>query len=81
MDFLLQNSAKIAFILGFTNITSLVLVLFSCRCMMGIKLFVYLMKYSWYKRFYTNHCYYWWVFIISVLLHTVFAFVAFGNPF
>lgn len=81
MDFLLTNSAKILYIFGITNIISLLLVLFSCRCMMGIKLFVSLMKYPWYKRFYINHCYYWWVFIISVILHTTFAFVAFGNPF
>jgi len=72
---------KIVFILGFINLISLLLVLFSCRCLIGVK-FVENMwqKYEWYKKFYNKHCYYWWLFIISVLLHTILAFLIFGNP-
>lgn len=79
MDFL-RFAPKLVYILGITNLVSLLLVLFSCRCMMGVRLFAQLMKRSWYKRFYTSHCYYWWVFVISVAFHSVLALVAFGNP-
>ena len=73
---------KIVFILGITNILSILLVFLSCRCLIGIK-FVNKMwqKYNWYKKFYSKHCYFWWIFIISVLLHAIFAFIIFGNPF
>ena len=74
--------AKIAFVLGFTNIISILLVFFSCRCLVGTA-FVKKMwdRYGWYRKFYNTHCLYWWIFIISVLLHTVLAFMSFGNPF
>jgi len=65
---------KIVFILGFVNILGLLLVLFSCRCL-GFRLHISRSK------FYNYHCYYLWIFIISVLVHVVFAFIAFGNPF
>lgn len=71
---------KLVFILGITNILSILLVFFSCRCLIGIKFVNKMWQYEWYKKFYNKHCYYWWVFIISVLLHTIIAFVIFGNP-
>jgi len=72
--------AQIVFILGITNIISLFFVLLSCRCMLGT--FVNkLWKYEWYKKFYSLHCYFWWIFIISVIFHAVLAIITFGNPF
>ncbi|MAG47109.1 hypothetical protein CL617_00765 [archaeon] len=72
---------KLVFILGITNIIALFLVLLSCRCMGSVKIINYFWKYEWFKKFYSLHCYYWWLFVISVLLHAVFAFIVFGNPF
>lgn len=80
-EFLAFYGIKLVYILGISNVVFLLLVLVSCRCMMGVQMFARLMQYSWYKRFYTLHCYYWWAFIISVVLHTFFAFMTFGNPF
>ncbi len=67
---------RLIFILGITNIIGLLLVLLSCRCIPGIanKLF----RYGWYKKFYIKHCYFWWLFVGSVLLHTALAFLVFG---
>ncbi|MCH8329041.1 MAG: hypothetical protein IIB81_01465 [Nanoarchaeota archaeon] len=72
--------AKAAYLLGYANIIGLLLVLFSCRCIMGIKPET-LSKSNFYTKFYKYHCYYWWFFIISVALHAVLAVTAFGNPF
>lgn len=72
---------KLVFILGIINILSILLVFFSCRCMAGIKLVNKMLQYEWYKKYYSKHCYYWWIFVISVLLHTILAFLIFGNPF
>ncbi len=71
--------AKFVYILGWLNIIGLILVLFSCRCALG-KL-VSLSKSKLYMKFYRYHCYYWYFFIISVVIHAIFAITAFGNPF
>ncbi|MBT3394257.1 MAG: hypothetical protein HN411_04015 [Waddliaceae bacterium] len=77
-DFLI--AAKAAYILGWVNIFSLIVILFSCRCILGLRI-EKLSKSKLYMRFYRYHCYYWWVFIISVALHAILAITAFGNPF
>jgi len=69
------------FILGITNALSLLLVLFSCRCVMRKTYFVRLIERSrLYEKFYNYHCYYWWIFIISVILHATLALYAYGIP-
>ena len=76
----LNLGVKLVFILGIVNILSILLVFFSCRCLVGVKFVNKLWQYGWSKRFYSMHCYYWWVFITSVFLHTILAFLIFGNP-
>ena len=71
---------KAAYLLGYANILGLILVLFSCRCIMGTKPQT-LSKSKFYMKFYSYHCYYWWFFIVSVALHALLAITAFGNPF
>lgn len=71
---------KLVFILGVINIAGLLLVFFSCRCLMGRKFAERLWKHGFYKKFYNYHCYFWWIFMISVLLHTAVAFLTFGIP-
>lgn len=71
---------KLTFILGITNIIGISLVFLSCRCLMGKNLSKFLFKYDWYKKFYGYHCYYWWFFIISVLLHSLIALTTYGIP-
>ncbi len=65
---------RLIFILGITNIIGLLLVLLSCRCIGSARLF----RHGWYKKFYNLHCYFWLLFIGSVLLHTTLAFLVFG---
>ncbi len=71
---------KLTYILGITNIVFGILILLSCRCMAG-KFIMKLYKYQWYQKFYRYHCYYWWVFILSVFAHAILAINVFGNPF
>ncbi len=71
---------RLIFILGIINIVGFVLVLLSCRCIMGAKLAKGLWQSELYKKFYSKHCYYWWLFLASVLLHTTLAFLVFGLP-
>ena len=73
-------SAKIVYVLGISNIVFGLLILFSCRCMLGLVIGK-LMKYNWYRKFYSIHCWFWWLFIISVFLHAVLAIITYGNPF
>ena len=72
--------AKATYLLGYANIIGLLLVLFSCRCIIGINPKA-LTKTKFYLAFYKYHSYYWWFFIISVALHAILAITAFGNPF
>ncbi|MDP7623277.1 MAG: hypothetical protein QF436_04155 [Candidatus Woesearchaeota archaeon] len=72
--------AKATYLLGYANIIGLLLVLFSCRCIMDINPKAS-SKSKFYLVFYKYHSYYWWFFIISVALHAILAITAFGNPF
>lgn len=73
-------AAKLAYILGLTNLIGLLLVFFSCRCIMALKP-TRLSNSKAFMKFYRGHCYYWWFFIISVVAHAILAITAFGNPF
>jgi hypothetical protein len=75
------TAARLVFILGITNLVTGGLVLLSCRCIPGSKVTGNLMKYQAYKRFYRYHCYIWWVFLISVAVHAVFAIGFYGVHF
>lgn len=72
---------KILYLLGITNIIAFLLIFFSCRCLAGIELIKKLMGYEWYRNFFNYHCWYWYILLISVALHTILAFVLIGNPF
>ncbi|KXA90175.1 hypothetical protein AKJ40_01940 [candidate division MSBL1 archaeon SCGC-AAA259M10] len=74
-------AARISYVLGIVNLVSMSLVVLSCRCMMGVGFVNRMQEYAWYRRFYRAHCYYWWIFFLSVLFHAVLAVTAFGNPF
>ncbi len=73
--------AKLTFVLGIVNVVGLILVFFSCRCLMGQRLFGFLSKAAWYQKFYRSHCRGWYVFFAAVLLHALLAFITYGNPF
>jgi len=70
---------KLVFILGIMNIIGLILILFSCRCALGINS-QKLSNSRFYMAVYKYHCIYWIFFIISVIAHATFAFMVFGNP-
>ena len=73
--------AKLIFILGIINLVAGALIFFSCRCLPGNRLAGGLMKHSAYKRLFSYHCYIWWVFWPSVIVHAVLALAFFGVPF
>jgi len=72
---------KILFIFGLTNILFLLLLAFSCRCIGLHKITSKFLTYEKYRKFYNLHCYYWYGFFISVIIHTSLAFYLFGWPF
>jgi len=73
-------AARLTFILGITNIIGILLVLFSCRCILGWRPQL-LQKQRWFMAFYRHHCWYWRLFLLSVFLHAVLAIAGFGYPF
>ena len=75
------NSLQAVYLLGLSNLVFLFLVLFSCRCFVGTRLYLILLSRPWFKKFYSWHCWYWRGFVLSVLLHTLTAFWIFGIPF
>ena len=78
LNFILAQ--QIIFILGLINLISLLLVFFSCRCLMGNRIAKFLMKKNWFRKFYIYHGYYWWIFFISVFFHSILAIVVYGVP-
>jgi hypothetical protein len=82
MDFFNSEIApKLTFVLGIINLISGLLVLFTCRCIPGLRISGNLMQNKFYKQLYKYHCYIWWVFWISVVVHAVLAIGFFGWPF
>jgi hypothetical protein len=74
-------AAKIIFIFAITNLILGVLVFFTCRCFPGINITKPFLHNHIYMRFYKFHCYLWLFFVISVLVHAVFALGFMGIPF
>jgi len=74
------TAMRVLFSLGIVNLVTGLLVFFSCRCLPGSKWGKNLMKYQWYQRFFKLHCYIWWIFWISVVVHAIFAIIYVGWP-
>ena len=75
------TATRVIFSLGMVNLVSGLLIFFSCRCLPGSRLGKRLVKFKWYQRFFKLHCYIWWVFWTSVVVHAVFAIIYIGWPF
>lgn len=73
-------AAKLVFILGITNLIGILLVLISCRCILGWNPEKF-GKSKLFMKFYNLHCWWWRFFLISVFLHAVLAIYLYGNPF
>jgi hypothetical protein len=39
------------------------------------------MRHRWYQSFFKLHCYIWWVFWVSVVVHAIMVIVYLGIPF
>jgi len=74
-------SARIIFIAALINIITILLIYLSCRCLPTSRIGKNWMKNATYKNFYKYHCYLWWIFVISVIIHIVFAIARLGVPF
>lgn len=74
-------AARVIFVLGIVNVVTGILILLTCRCIAGVKLAGKLMKYPAYQRLFSYHCYIWWIFWVSVMIHAIFAIGLMGNPF
>ncbi len=61
-------------VLGSINLFALFLVILSCRCA-PVKLPDSITKSKVYKEMYNYHCYYWWFFIGSVVISSVYMIV------
>ncbi|MBM4446050.1 MAG: hypothetical protein FJ023_01695 [Chloroflexi bacterium] len=72
--------ARLIFILGIVNLLAGMLIFFSCRCIPNGSLLSKLTKYPAYQRFFRYHCYIWWIFWPSVIVHALLAIAFFGIP-
>jgi hypothetical protein len=68
-----QTALNIILAFSISNITLGILVFFSCRCMPGFQFARGLMQNKTYLKFYKYHVYLWLLFLVSVMIHAVFA--------
>ena len=73
--------ARIIFITAMFNIVLMLMILLSCRCMNTWKLTSWLNKQAWFKAYFKWHCYVWYILLVSLVVHAVFALRFFGVPF
>lgn len=71
---------RIIFVLGVVNLITGVMILFTCRCIAGARIVGKLMAYPHYQRFFSYHCYIWWAFWVSVIVHAILAILLSGIP-
>lgn len=81
MDVFYSVAQWLIYILGIVNLVLGSLIFFTCRCIPGWKLTSGLMQYQAYKRFFRAHCYLWWIFWPSVIVHAIVAIIYFGTPY
>lgn len=74
-------ATRVLFILGIINLLTGLAVFLSCRCLPGSRIGKRLMQHRWYQGFFKFHCYIWWAFWISVIVHAILAIVYIGVPF
>ena len=72
---------RIVFITAIINIIAVLPILLSCRCINIWKMTSGLNRFPWFKRFFKWHCYFWYIFIPSVIIHAIFALMSMGIPF
>ena len=72
---------RLVVILGIVNVVMALSIVLTCRCIPGLKITGNLMQYTAYRRFYKYHCYLWWVFWPSVIVHSILVIVFLGLPF
>jgi hypothetical protein len=69
---------KLMIILGFTNLISLILVWFTCRCRHCL---IKSMKpNSFYSKLFNLHCLFWKILATSVIFHVIIGLMTFGIP-
>jgi len=72
---------KVIFALGLFQGLVAIVILLSCRCFSGFPLGAKLMKNPAYRKFFKYHCYLWWPFFASVVVHMILAIRWAGFPF
>ncbi|MDP2720315.1 MAG: hypothetical protein U1D67_06115 [Dehalococcoidia bacterium] len=81
MDFISTLAAtRVILILGVINLLTGVCIFFSCRCLPGSRIGVKLTGFRWYQRFFKYHCFLWWIFWPSVMLHATLTIIFLGWP-
>lgn len=68
-------AARLVFVLGIVNLVTGSLLFFSCRCVPKRW-----MTHRRFKQFFSFHCYLWYIFWPSVVVHAIFAISYFGVP-
>ena len=71
---------RIVFVTSIINIIAILLVVLSCRCINIWKVTSVLSRYPWFKRYFRWHCFLWYVFLPSVIIHAVLALILLGVP-
>lgn len=79
--FFSQTGAQIIFILGVINLIMAILIIFTCRCIPMWKLTKSIVKFKSYQVLIKYHCYFWYIFWPSVVLHIIFTLSRLGIPF
>lgn len=68
-----ETLVRVVAALGIVNLVLGLLIFFSCRCLPGSRIARNWMQSERYQRFFRYHCYIWWAFWASVIVHAVFA--------
>lgn len=74
-------AARVLFVLGIINLVGGILIFLSCRCLSGSAILSRVRRHPFYQRLFSYHCYIWWIFWLSVIVHAILGIGLLGNPF
>ena len=75
------EALRVVFITGLTNLLFGFVIFTSCRWVPVARLTKVVMQSKFFQKIYKYHAFIWWVFWVSVAVHTVFAIGYIGFPF
>ncbi|MFC2008721.1 hypothetical protein ACFLUT_01545 [Chloroflexota bacterium] len=75
------EAVRVVFVSGLAVLVLAFLIMASCRCLPAKGPVATIRRAPWFSKFFSRHCMMWFVFVVALAIHVVFASGFIGFPF